>query len=280
VSRERRSARLAQLYAELAAHHADRAPEPPEDLEDSWSHHVDAGVPPGVEAEFQRAAEETFPRESNRRDATELGTDARMDMDSLRGSAAMADLRAAFAEAGLPKPRIPDGLVSALMKQRDWCWATRPVDPLDMCMFDRYPDEVFRSSIESERLEDYVAVSHAGHGASSYFLTYQLVLGCVAIFVQIGWGDAALDEEVCRLRVERAFRGIATLLEAAKPLLSMSAGSGSRLVVLASERPVGVVGWLGPSPVSSVAVDIWRNQHAWPPHNVLARAVDLALTGL
>lgn len=75
-----------------------------------------------------------------------------------------------FAEAGLVLPPIPAGLAPALRRIDKWCYASRDINAFDMYMLDPYPHEVVAGP-----LEDYIAVSHAGHGINSYALNYHLV---------------------------------------------------------------------------------------------------------
>ncbi|MEX0666603.1 MAG: hypothetical protein WD598_17755 [Acidimicrobiia bacterium] len=78
-------ARLARLHAEWVARHVDDVPVPPADLKDGSLHAVDLGASPAVEAEFQRAAEDIFARESNGLSAMDLSADAQMDTGSFAG---------------------------------------------------------------------------------------------------------------------------------------------------------------------------------------------------
>lgn len=75
------------------------------------------------------------------------------------------------------------------MRLGDWCWSTRPdIDPMAMYMFDRYVSEATGGGVG-----DYVAVSHAGHGANSYGLNFHLVFDAVGFFVQHGWGGVYMN---------------------------------------------------------------------------------------
>lgn len=88
---------------------------------------------------------------------------------------ALEQMTATFAEAGLTAPPIPAGLVDSLRVLSRWCFGTRDVSPIGMYLFDEYFEEAFDLATQN-----YVAVSHAGHGAHSYAITYQVVFrnGC------------------------------------------------------------------------------------------------------
>jgi hypothetical protein len=81
-----------------------------------------------------------------------------------------AEMIATFESASLPEPPIPDRLRPAVRRIEEWCWATRPVDPMEMYTFRGYPGEVLLG-----RIADYAAVSHSGHGANSYGISLDLV---------------------------------------------------------------------------------------------------------
>ena len=95
---------------------------------------------------------------------------------------------ATFRSAGLPEPPIPEAFRAELRRVEDWCWATRPIDPMEMYMFREYPAEVL-----SVDVPDYVAVSHAGHGVNSFAVSLHLVYGSLALFTQTLWGGVYTD---------------------------------------------------------------------------------------
>ncbi len=98
-------------------------------------------------------------------------------------------LAAAFRNAGLPVPPVPASLRDALRVRDLWLWSTVEVDRMDMYLFTRYPVELLAPDAP-----DYIAISHGGHGMSSYSINYQLVLGPLAVFVQVAWGGVYEDQ--------------------------------------------------------------------------------------
>jgi hypothetical protein len=194
----------------------------------------------------------------------------------MTGAAAVEDLKAMFASAHLPTPPIPERFVSTLAFQHGWLWTTRPMKSMDMYMFDRYPDEVLTQNSEGYDVADYLAISHAGHGVNSYLLTYQVVTRRLAVFIQVGWGGAYMDEDASRRDVALACDGIGSLLRAAVPLLDAGAALGPRLIVLASRaRGIGAAGWLAHRLPDRQARNTWMDEHACEPSTATRHACEL-----
>lgn len=95
----------------------------------------------------------------------------------------LGDMSRTFDAAGLPPPPVPKSLQPQLRLLGPWCWGTRDIVPGYMYKFDVYAIEAVTS-----HLEDYVAISHAGHGVNSYSINYHLVTGPLVIFAQALWG--------------------------------------------------------------------------------------------
>ncbi len=181
---------------------------------------------------------------------------------------ALTNLRATFAEAGLIAPPIPDVFVRTLTAQGAWCWATRTVDPLAMYRFDLYPGEVLLGQCSG----DYLGLSHGGHGANSYFLTHQLVLGRLAVMAQVGWGGVYMDASASRDDTSRMFSEIAALLDAAGP---RNEEPGPRLVVLVSGGGFGAVGMLSATCADEHECAEWRRVNQCDSAQAFTRATDI-----
>jgi hypothetical protein len=152
-------------------------------------------------------------------------------------------MRVAFQGSDLDVPPIPEHLASSLRRLDRWLWSTRDVDRREMYFFEKYPSELFGGGA----LADYAAVSHGGHGVHSYFLTYQLVAGRIAIFTQAGWGGAYMDEDAARRSVAITSAGTARVLVAADQLLEGDPALEPRFILLFSpDRGVSASGWLEP----------------------------------
>lgn len=115
-----------------------------------------------------------------------------------------------FERSHLGLPPIPERFVPELRRLGEWAYATRDIDPVGMYMFGEYLDEVV-----TDRPADYVAVSHAGHGSNSYAITYQAVLGSVALYAQAGYGGVYGNPVGDAFRVRRMFNACAQLVDAA-----------------------------------------------------------------
>jgi hypothetical protein len=76
-----------------------------------------------------------------------------------------------------------------------------------MYMFDRYVDEALARPVEN-----YLAISHAGHGGNSYGLNYHLVYGPLALFTQNGWGGVYMDPAERQAGIAATFRLAADLV--------------------------------------------------------------------
>jgi hypothetical protein len=117
------------------------------------------------------------------------------------------NLVATLLSAQLPLPPVPVPFQADLRCHHSWVWSTRPISPMDMYMFDRYVDEAGTGPVD-----DYVAVSHAGHGVNSYGLNYHLVYGPLALFTQNGWGGGYADPAKERESIAATFRLAADLV--------------------------------------------------------------------
>ena len=101
-----------------------------------------------------------------------------------------SEAREQFERAGLILPKVPASLLNAFHRIADWLYGSRDVDFWDMYSFSRYPMEAILGEAA-----DYVAIGHVGHGINSYAMTYQLVYGPIACFVQSAWGGVYMDSD-------------------------------------------------------------------------------------
>lgn len=137
-----------------------------------------------------------------------------------------AQMRELFETNKLGVPPVPEVFRSRLRRLGEWAYATCEVSPLEMFRFD-YPRKVM-----SEWVPDYLAISHAGRGLDSYAVNYEVVLGPLALFAQVGYGGVYGDPAREAGRVRRMFEASAELVAvaAARP------GCGRhRLLVLFSD---------------------------------------------
>lgn len=127
-----------------------------------------------------------------------------------------------------------------------------------MYFFDDYLREVL-----TKKTNDYVAVSHAGHGVNSYAINYHLVDGPLAVFAQVGWGGVYSDPVASGARVKELFDRIAKLISASHKAKARGlTGPPGRLVVIESDlRREFAWGWVD-RPLRGAVVRDWVHRHA------------------
>lgn len=86
-------------------------------------------------------------------------------------------------------PPLPNALVPAMRRRSECLFSSRAVDehPYD---FSKYAEEAL-----DPELADYVLVAHAGHGASSYAISYYVAWRGLRILLQLAWGGMYMDSE-------------------------------------------------------------------------------------
>jgi hypothetical protein len=144
--------------------------------------------------------------------------------------AELADARRKFRDSGLPFPPLPKELASSFRRFDRWHWGTRELDRMSMYFF-----EPFQSIWAQGVPDDYMAVSHGGHGANSYFLTYHLVYRPIAVMFQTGWGGACGDADLDAIRFQRLCRLTAGLVDVAAGLRQAAKTPSGLAVIQCSE---------------------------------------------
>lgn len=144
-----------------------------------------------------------------------------------------------FDRAGLCAPPVPAPLRAEFIEQEEFVFTTRRVEPDQMYFFDLYPLEAI-----ARLIRDYAAVCHSGHGTNSYAITYQLVNGPLALFVQVAWGGIYTNNERAAKEVCRRFRQIEDLIEAADSSKDSWAPPAKLFVLQSDFRGAGGLRWL------------------------------------
>jgi hypothetical protein len=182
-------------------------------------------------------------------------------------AAGFSDLRSTFEGARLPLPPIPQKLAARVKRFDEWHWGTRNLDRMTMYMLYEYGPQAATPT------RDYIAVSHGGHGVNSYILSYHLVIGALAAFVQSPWGGFYMNND-------EAIEAMALQYARLEPLVARAAVLRStwdrrrRLIVVDSPyRMVGFAAWveLGPDAPSLVG-EAWREPR---DDDVLDRALSM-----
>jgi hypothetical protein len=136
-----------------------------------------------------------------------------------------------FNEWDLPAPPIPTRFQASLQEVGPH-FATSDVTPLAMYLFEtELPLQLLQG-----RLEDFVAVSFAGHGVNSYALSYFLVDGPLALFLQTHWGGVYTDVEMAASAWRLLVSHVERLLQAAQARPAVDARDpAERLLVVNSD---------------------------------------------
>ncbi|MFC5750015.1 hypothetical protein [Actinomadura rugatobispora] len=198
---------------------------------------------------------------------------------SERQEGGVDEMRRLFDEAGLGAPPVPAQMESLVEKRGEWVYATRDIDPMGMYMFQDYVLEAL-----SGRVEDYMAVSHAGHGANSYAISYHLVMGPLAVFAQTGWGGVYMDKEESTAAVKTMLSRCGEVLDALQELneAQPSRRYDGRLVVGHSTfRGASFCRWAPAAPSGDGSPWEWTDEtppSAADPYPALTKATTLLRT--
>ncbi|WP_344589024.1 hypothetical protein [Actinomadura vinacea] len=190
------------------------------------------------------------------------------------------EMRRLFQEAGLGSPPVPAEMVSLVEQRGPWAFATRDINPMGMYMFQDYVFEVLTGPVD-----DYMAVSHAGHGANSYAISYHLVMGPLAVFAQTGWGGVYMDKEKSTADVRNLLNHCAELLDALQNSSLPAQRHDGRLVVAESTLRRSFCRWLDAPLTDKDAIWPWLDetprykQTPGGPHPALTQATHLLRTG-
>ena len=114
----------------------------------------------------------------------------------------MSDIQKAqqlFQESGLAFPTIPKELAARLKELGRWVFSTREIEmsPYNLHNYVREADRT--------HMEDYVVLSHSGHGGNSYAIQYYLVHGTLEMFLHLGWGGVYMDAEKAATQIHTCF---------------------------------------------------------------------------
>ena len=187
----------------------------------------------------------------------------------------LEDLVRLFEEAELVAPPVPSGLAPKLRQQQRWVFTTRRIDPLAMYMHGPYVAEAV-----AEPVDDYIAISHAGHGVNSYAINYHLVHGPLAVFAQTAWGGVYQDRARSSAAVCEQLDKCDELLSAVEGSRDSLPSSPARLVVAESDfHGLGICSWLDEPVGSEEVAHQWLREHQGgtppPPFAALEAAIEV-----
>ena len=113
-----------------------------------------------------------------------------------------------LAQAGFDFPFLPDHLGQHFKERSAWVYSTKALRLSPYC-FREYVAEG-----KNKRVQDYMLLGHAGHGANSYALHYYLVTKPLRLFLQVAWGGIYMDTDPTVRRVNQCFGIIPRLVSA------------------------------------------------------------------
>ena len=139
----------------------------------------------------------------------------------------MTDLEKArqlFQEAGLAFPTIPEELAARLNEQGEWLFSTREIE------MSPYSVQHYVSEIDATHVEDYVVLSHSGHGVNSYALQYYIVRGSLGMFLHLGWGGVYMEAEKAAADVRDCFSLADEIVPAAQTARKLQGSARLKIV--------------------------------------------------
>ena len=136
--------------------------------------------------------------------------------------------RSLFQEAGLTFPSIPEELAERLKEQGKWLFSTREIS-ISPYNLQHYLCEV--------NVEDYVILSHSGHGVNSYAIQYYLVYKALRMFLHLGCG-VYMDAKVDATKIHDCFslaNKIILTVQNVEEFCRAPGLSGDRLTIVGSD---------------------------------------------
>jgi len=132
-----------------------------------------------------------------------------------------------FREAELSFPTIPAELSTQLKKRDKWVFSTREIEIWP------YNLQEYVSEFNEGHVEDYVVLSHSGHGVNSYAIQYYVVRGGLGMFLHLGWGGVYMDATQEAAKIRHCF----SLADQIVPAAQMVPGLGAeeRLLIVGSD---------------------------------------------
>ena len=179
-------------------------------------------------------------------------------------------MRQLLEQAGLSAPPIPDPFTADLTECDKWFYSTRKIERGKMYSPPRYAAEVVAHPVE-----DYVALSHVGHGINSYEIVYHLVYGQLAVFTGTGWGGGYMDSDKASAAVRKQFQQCTELVKLFETVRRELPSPPHRLVVIEEEfSGWSVCEWL-PAPLgSSKAASEWIQSRPKREKDAVSAAID------
>ena len=139
----------------------------------------------------------------------------------------MTDIKKArrlFQKAKLAFPTIPEELAALLKEQDKWLFSTREIE------MSPYNLQHYIHEVDGTHVEDYVVLSHSGHGVNSYALQYYLVHGTLEMFLHLGWGGVYMDVGRAAAQIRECFSLADEIVPVAQTAGKLQAGARLKIV--------------------------------------------------
>lgn len=186
------------------------------------------------------------------------------------------DLLRACAEHGFGAPPVPATLRPQIRTLGTAHWGTHKISAAN-----RYDLLLGLVDALDAVHAAYLSISHVGHGANSYFLSYQLVQPPLVLFLHTPWGGWYMDNDARAQIIAERFRAAETLLTAVMDATSADSSGPGRLVVVEEGNESdsrGFASWLTEPVHDHSSRKKWaqRQFHEQPPTTALRTALRLA----
>ncbi|OOZ40631.1 hypothetical protein [Solemya elarraichensis gill symbiont] len=132
--------------------------------------------------------------------------------------------QALFESEGLGFPTLPRELAAKLKQRGKWLYSTRKIE-VSPYFLQNYAEE-----FETEQVNDYVILSHDGHGVNSWAIQYYLVKSGLCLLLHLRWGGVYTDND-------KGAEEIAACFTVADKIVAEAGGSGVDL----NEKPLLIV---------------------------------------
>ena len=132
--------------------------------------------------------------------------------------------RQLFQEAGLAFPTIPEVFAGHLTEHGKWLFSTRDME------MSPYNLQHYIREVDTTHVEDYVILSHSGHGVNSYALQYYIVHGPLEMFLHLGWGGIYMDAKNSTTKIRNCFSLADKIVTAAQTAEKLQTGTRLRIV--------------------------------------------------
>lgn len=149
------------------------------------------------------------------------------------------DLVSTFQSATLPIPPVPESLRDNVEVIERWNWGTLRLSR--QAMYYLEPNLVEQLVAQPE---PFFAVSHGGHGANSYALTYLLGYQRLVLVMQVGWGGAYMNNTAQAALITRLFSGCAALIDTEEQSAAANDDSRRLLCLEADLHGYAECGWI------------------------------------